>query len=132
MQHLTLSLSKYTLAILKLLPDAIMPEWIFKTPSNFLSITRTTDELSIVCDQSIVPESIELISKDWCVLKVEGPLDFSLTGILSALLLPLAEHKISVFTISTFDTDYILVKKSDLESALNLLDSLSFCSIQKL
>ena len=90
----------------------------------FVSITRTADELSIVCRES---EALRLKAArretGWRVLQVAGPLDFALTGVLAALLAPLASMGISVFTISTFDTDYILVREVDLERAMSGLQA---------
>jgi hypothetical protein len=123
MGKLTLSVLKDTFAICKFDSQSNIPNWLSITNCNFVSITKTEEELSILCDQSIIPEQIEAISvvKDWRALKVEGPLDFSLTGILSALLQPLADQKISIFALSTYDTDYILVKEKDLSHAVEVL-----------
>jgi hypothetical protein len=77
--------------------------------SGFVSITRTTVELSIVCPESDVPEAVKC-DRGWRCLKVAGPLDLSLTGVLAAMAAPLAEAQINTFAISTFDTDYLLVK----------------------
>ena len=87
---------------------------------QFWSLTRTASELSLVCGESQAPEDAEL-EKGWRCLEVEGPLDFSLTGVLSSLLGPLADNGISVFTISTYDTDYLLVKENELEQAVVVL-----------
>lgn len=77
----------------------------------FLSLTETEDELSLVCRTSAAPKSCEAREDGWACVKVEGPLDFSLVGILAELAGILAEEKISIFAVSTFDTDYILMKK---------------------
>jgi uncharacterized protein len=89
--------------------------------SRFLSITKTADELSIVCEQSLVPDGSK-VEKDWNAFKVVGPLDFSLTGILAALTNPLASAGISLFATSTFDTDYVLIKSKDFREALKVLE----------
>ena len=89
-------------------------------------ITKTTDELSIVCYEDIVPKNIKA-EKDWVSFKVEGPLDFSLTGVLSSLAGPLADENISIFSISTFDTDYLLVKSENFIRSKNVLST--FCEI---
>lgn len=129
MNKLTLSVLKETFAICKFDSQSNIPNWLLNTNSKFVSITKTEEELSILCDQAIIPEQVEAISiaKDWRALKVEGPLDFSLTGILSALLQPLAEQKISIFAISTYDTDYILVKEKDLSLAVEVLQKKNVC-----
>ena len=102
-------------AICKLDKDAALPAWA--TAGNFFSITRTTDELSIVCSQSDVPEDVPC-ERDWRCLRVAGTMAFSVVGVLASLVTPLAEAGISVFALSTFDTDYLLVKEKDLENAV--------------
>ena len=87
---------------------------------NFLSITRTDDELSIVCDASISLNS-DKSESGWVCIKVLGPLDFGLTGILAKIASVLAEAEISIFAISTYDTDYILVKKEKLANTEEVL-----------
>ena len=120
---LTLSVLPNQLAVCKLNADAQIPEWALN-PAVLTSITRTRDELSIVCPQANVPAGIQT-ETGWKALKVEGPLDFSLTGILASLANPLAEAKISIFAISTFDTDYVLVKEENLAAAVKILSG--FC-----
>lgn len=107
-----------TMAICQLPPEAGLPAWAVEGP--FFSITRTPDELSIVCHQANVPDGVTS-NRDWRAIKVAGPLDFSLTGILAALAVPLAKAGISIFAISTFDTDYLLVKIDQLENATAVL-----------
>ena len=114
---LTLSALPDTFAICRLDARAPIPLW---ARGDFVSITRTRDELSIVCAQSNVPDGI-MCERDWRALRVEGKLDFALTGVLVALGVPLADAGISIFAISTFDTDYILVKARDLEKAKHVL-----------
>ena len=94
--------------------------------TSFLSITRTREELSIVCPQQFVditnPNLSSItVERDWAMLKVEGPLDFGLTGILASLAVVLAQASISIFAISTYDTDYILVKQECLADAVSVL-----------
>ena len=79
-------------------------------------MTRTADELSIVCDESCVLEGTRA-EQDWVALKLEGPFPFSMTGVLASFLNPLAEAKVPVFVISTSDTDYVLIKQQDLQRA---------------
>lgn len=119
--NLTLSVLSETLGIIRLDKAASVPEWVSWTSPTFLSITKTRDELSIVCDQESVPVNTQHCVRDWRAFKVEGPLDFSLTGILASLSQPLADHKISIFAVSTYDTDYILVKEKDLHAAIDIL-----------
>ncbi|MBD7911685.1 ACT domain-containing protein [Clostridium sp. Sa3CVN1] len=98
--------------------EEVVPRWV--NSKKFTSITRTEDELSIVCEDKNIPQEIK-VERTWRILKIEGPLDFSLIGILSNISSILAEEKISIFAISTFDTDYILVKEEDLEKTINTL-----------
>jgi uncharacterized protein len=125
---LTLSIMATSLAVARFDPCCKIPLWGIEC-SGFRSITKTKDELSIVCSEESVPSDVKA-EKGWRALKVEGPLDFGLTGILSSLAAPLAEAKISIFAISTFDTDYILVKKENLEKAICILGK--FCKINRL
>jgi len=117
-QPLTLSVVPGVFAICRLDASAPIPDWA--GASSFLSITRTRDELSIVCPQDDVPEQV-LSDKGWRCLRVEGPLDLSLIGVLASLTAPLAQAGIGVFAISTYDTDYVLVKAKNLERAILVL-----------
>ena len=123
---LTLSVMPITLAVVRLDALSTIPSWAIDG-GDFFSITRTQDELSVVCLEDKVPQGLK-VERGWRCLKVEGPLDFGLTGILSSLAKPLAEAKISIFAISTFDTDYIMVKKENLQRAVEVLST--FCKIQ--
>ena len=105
-------------AICRLPADAVLPAWTGS--STFASITRTPDELSIVCDEESVPEGARA-ETGWNLLKVEGPLDFSAVGIVASLTAPIAAAGISIFVISTFDTDYLLVKAENLDTAADAL-----------
>ena len=95
-----------------------VPEQIYE--SNFYSISKTEDELSIVCDSSILLNS-EKTETGWSCIKVLGPLDFSLTGILADISTVLSKAEISIFALSTFDTDYILVKSEQILFAKDAL-----------
>jgi hypothetical protein len=106
-------------AVCKLPPESPIPQWA-SGASGFLSITKTQTELSIVCQQASVPTGIET-SSDWRVLGIVGMLDFSMVGVLSAISGLLASQSISIFVISTFDTDYIMVKQSHLSAAMEVL-----------
>jgi hypothetical protein len=117
-QQLTLLMVDGIFAVGRLEPDATIPPWA--TAGDFFSITRTTDELSVVCPQEAVPEGVQC-ERGWRCLRVAGTMPFSVVGILASLTAPLAEAGISVFAISTFDTDYLFVKAEDLESAVDVL-----------
>lgn len=105
-------------AICRLTCAAEIPAWALS--GIFSSITRTPDELSIVCTERQIPEGINR-EGGWRVLKVEGPLDFSLTGILASITVPLAEAAIPVFALSTYQTDYIMIRRADLVKAEQVL-----------
>jgi len=98
-----------------------VPESVFK--AAFYSLTRTEEEVSIVCPDSLKIDSIKRES-GWSCIKIIGPLDLSQTGVLASVSTCLAQAGISIFAISTFDTDYILVKKHTLKSAVKkMIDS---------
>ena len=111
---LVISVLSETFTIHKLSPDASLPEEILK--SNYYSVSKTENELSLVCSEVIEVQSLQS-SKGWKCIKVKGPLDFNLTGILAGISDILAQANISIFAISTFDTDYILVRTHNLSSA---------------
>jgi hypothetical protein len=117
-----LSILPSPLAIARLSPDAAIPAW---ARGGFTSITRTGDELSIVCDDDAVPADVQA-ERGWRGLKLEGPIPFEMTGVAAALLTPLAKAKISIFLISTFDTDYLLLKSADFERAIGVLREASY------
>lgn len=105
-------------AICRLAPESKVPAWAFQ--GSFYSISKTNDELSIVVDQRFAPEGIKK-AENWKGFKIEGPLDFSITGILAALSKSLADNQIPLFCVSTFDTDYILVESQYYEKAKRVL-----------
>jgi hypothetical protein len=120
MSTLTLKLLEETFAIHSLASDIDIPKAVFDAPIFF--IAKTYEETSIVLPQSVNIISDE-VEKDWQALEVVGPLDFTLTGILSKISTILADEKISIFAISTFDTDYILVKSKNVSLATAALIS---------
>ena len=119
MKTLTLSVLPYHLAVCQLDPDVnMLPGWVLELP--FWSVTRTTSELSLVLpEENVLPDWKS--EKGWRGLMVRGPLDFSLVGILAALAAALAAAGIPIFALSTFDTDYLLVKEPDLFHAVEVL-----------
>jgi uncharacterized protein len=116
---LQLTLLSSKLAVCRLSAEAQIPDWAYPG-GELLAIVRTRDELSVVCEQRFVPPQIKA-ERDWRALKVQGPLDFSQVGVLAALALPLAQAGVSIFAISTFDTDYVLVKDQVLGQAVQIL-----------
>jgi hypothetical protein len=107
------------LAVCRLPPDSPMPAWI-EAGGDFVATTRTPDELSIVCAVDVAPDSIPN-EGPWRAFKVQGPLVMTLLGVVAALADPLRDAGISIFAISTYDTDYILVHENDGEAATRAL-----------
>lgn len=105
-------------AVCQLSADAPLPDWL--PTSGFVSTTRTPEELSIVCPDSGIPSDIKA-DRGWVCLKLHGPFPFSLTGILSSFIAPLSANAIPIFAISTYDTDYVLIKQGFGDSALDVL-----------
>jgi hypothetical protein len=108
----------FELSVIRLEPTEALPEWI--QSSAFYSLTRTPDELSIFAETRCVPE-VSGRADGWRALRVAGMLDLELTGVISQLAVPLATRQISIFSISTHDTDYIIVHGDRLEDALYVL-----------
>lgn len=115
---LTFTLYKDIYGVCRLATDDPIPKWAYN--SEMFSITKTKDELSIVCVKKNIPDDVEQ-ERDWRVLKIKGPLDFSLLGILANVSNILAKEGISIFVVSTFETDYILVKDENIDKAVKAL-----------
>ena len=115
-----LTILKDLFTVHKFSPNYEIPIQVFE--SHFYSISKTEDELSIVCKSSLLLDS-HYKETGWSCIKVVGSLDFSLTGILAGISLVLAKAEISIFAISTFDTDYILLKTEKVKSAIKELSS---------
>ncbi|GIW38534.1 MAG: ACT domain-containing protein [Meiothermus ruber] len=105
-------------AVCWLEPTAPVPAWA--EGEGFLSIARAEDELTVVCQQRRVPPGVRA-ERDWRCLRLAGPFDFALTGILAAVLNPLAQAGVGIFAVSTYRTDYVLVKAHHLAQALAAL-----------
>jgi uncharacterized protein len=108
------------LAVCRLASDARIPAWVLE--GAFFCVARTRDELSIVCSEDVctadrMPHAA-LAERGWLALKLEGPFPFSMSGVLASFLQPLAEAQIPIFATSTFDTDYVLIKRENLEQAV--------------
>lgn len=124
---LTLSIMDSMFGIYRLDPGSEIPAWAYE--GSFFSITRTPEELSVVCPESSIPANIPekvRAERGWKCLKVEGPLDFGLTGILAGISRVLADHGISIFAVSTYDTDYILLRENDLKHAVRALEEADY------
>ena len=106
------------LAVCQLAAGSRVPE--LALGAGFFCVTQTAEELSIVCEESRVPDGVR-IERNWIALKLEGPFPFAMTGVLTSFLQPLAEAGIPIFAVATFDTDYVLMKRDNLEAALTAL-----------
>ena len=113
-----LSLLPKRAALVRLASDAAIPPWAVQ--GDFFSVTRTGDELSLVCDEKLVPAGVKA-EAGWRILKVKGPFALSEIGVLAALAMPLAQAKVSLFAISTVDTDYLLVSEKQLDAGVAAL-----------
>jgi hypothetical protein len=113
------------LAVCRLPPHATLPPQDPRAP--FWSVTRTADELSVVLPEEAVRPGWE-VERGWRCLQVVGPLDFSLTGVLHALSAPLATAGIPILAISTYDTDYVLVRETHLARAVVVLERAGHCT----
>lgn len=130
-------MSRLANVVIKVLPEVIsvcrlasaaeVPGWA--KDGIFISITRTEDELSIVCPESEVPDDVQA-ERGWRMLQIQGPLDFGLIGVLASITAPLAGAGVSIFAISTYDTDYVLIKGGDLARAVQALEAAGHTLIQ--
>lgn len=116
---LTLSVLEGEYAISRLEPSSAVPDWAWQ--GELVSVSKTRDELSILCLSSNVPDDVRC-EREWAAFKLNGPFEFTLTGILVSVLEPLRVADIGIFAVSTFDTDYVLVKRANLEAAIEALE----------
>jgi hypothetical protein len=121
--NLPLNILPDHLAVCRLAAEAPIPEWA--PPGNLLALVRTPDELSVVCEERYVPPEVNA-ERGWRALRVQGPLDFSMIGVLASIATPLAQAGVSIFALSTYETDYILIKESSLERAVYALNQAGF------
>ncbi len=114
----TLTLLPGSYAICRLAPDAAIPGWAL-APGDFVSVSRTRDELSIVCAEAGVPAGVRgaQVGRGRRCLRVEGPFDLEVVGVLATIAQPLAGAGVAIFVVSTYDTDYVLLRDADLDAA---------------
>jgi hypothetical protein len=105
-------------AIVRVAPDSPVPDWA--TNGEFMSVTRTAEELSVVCASSNLPADVHSPHR-WTCLKLEGPFPFSQTGVLLSFIEPLSDNGVPIFAISTYDTDYVLIQEEFVERAMGAL-----------
>lgn len=121
MSHqLTIAVHAGCYAICRLEPDAVIPVWA--TTGEFWSVSRTAHEVSVVCMESAAPAEAHAERKRR-LLQIEGTLAFSLTGVMASVTAPLARAEISIFAVSTYDTDYLLVSEEDLHATIAVLEA---------
>jgi uncharacterized protein len=118
-RRLSLVLLPDSMAICRLPPSDPLPAWA--TGAAWWSITRTPDELSIVCPEAAVPREIAA-SRGWSALRFEGPVPLDQTGILASVTAPLAAAHVSLFSVGTYDTDYVLVPAAQRNAAIAALE----------
>ncbi len=123
--RLKLRETPWRLAVCRFPADAPLPAWVLHGEAEFYSITRTPDELSVVCAEDDLPPSVsDRVERDWRAFAVVGPLPFGLVGVVSGLTSPLAAAGIPVFVLSTYDTDYVMVKAADHLRSFEVLASM--------
>ena len=124
---LTLSILPEKIGICHFDKNSPIPDWALER-TNFTSITRTMDELSITLPQEKIPGGV-MVERDWRAFKLEGDVELASIGIIASLAKPLAEAGISIFNVSTYETNYVLVEEKNLENAKNILSK--FCEIKE-
>jgi hypothetical protein len=117
--QLLLTVLPGTYAIARFAPDASIP--VSYTQGFFYSVTKTEEELSLVCEEKLLAADMKA-ERRRRLIRVESTLAFSLTGIVASLAIPLAEASVSIFAVSTYDTDYLLVNDGDLDQAVAALE----------
>ena len=121
-----LTLLEGTFAVCKLDTNERTPGWVLDTAGPIACVVRTADELCIICAEEDVPRTAVKVERGFRAFKLEGPVPFTTVGVVSGLTKPLAEAGISVFVISTFDTDYLMVNEKHVERAAKLLTAAGF------
>jgi hypothetical protein len=115
-------------AICSFPPDMTLPDWTDR--SSIFSITKTPKEITVVCEENLVPGECKR-SENWKCIKVEGSFDLDAVGVLASIAGPLAQNKISLYVISTFDTDYVLIHVNDIDKAVSCLSEFGHSFIGK-
>jgi hypothetical protein len=114
--NLILNLHQRDLSVVRLSPQDGVPAWLDLAASPLVSVTFATNELSIVCRTNLVPHGLRS-EGPWRAFEIVGPIDFGLTGVLASVLNPLAVAGLSIFALSTYDTDWILVRSESISTA---------------
>ena len=130
--RLKLRTTPWRLAVCRFPAGSPPPAWVFHAEAEFFSVTRTPDEMSVVCSEDHRPPTVEQDERGWRAFALEGPIPFETTGVIAALAAPLAEARIPVFVVSTYDTDYLLVKGSRYAEACKALARCCGIDLQEL
>ena len=117
--YLPIQVLESRFAVCRLAADAPEPDWA--RAGELLAIIRTREELSLVCEERFVPPEVKA-ERGWRAFQIQGPLDFALTGVLESVARPLTEAAVSLFALSTYDTDFFLVKQGAFDRALAALE----------
>ncbi|MGE5108708.1 MAG: ACT domain-containing protein [Sphingobacteriales bacterium] len=112
-----------TYSLCRLSPIEKIPGWIFN--SSFYTVSKTPDELSVVCETEFVPADIKK-NTGWKMLRIDAVLDLSLTGITAKFSAPLAEAGVNLCVIATYDTDYVMIQEEKLAIARTALNNAGF------
>jgi hypothetical protein len=116
----SLSLFEEEYAVCRLDKSAPIPAWAIR--GEFFSVSRTPDELSIVCEQEAVPPETDH-DGGWRCFKIESPFEFDLAAMISSVAAPLADEQIDIFVVATQDSDYLLVRQADLDRSISRLQN---------
>ncbi len=111
------------LAVCRMPETGPPPPWVFYQDTRIFSVTRAPGEISVVCAEDDIPPSMTRIEPGWRSIGLRGPIPFTETGVLASVIQPLASAGVSVFALSTFDTDYVLVRETDLAHAIKILSA---------
>lgn len=123
MNDLTFELIPGTYSLCRMEPHEGVPSWVYL--SAFFSVTKSKEELSIVCEEYLVPDDVT-VEESWRLLRIVGTLDLTLTGITAKFSAPLAEADINICVIATYDTDYLMVKSDKILKTLEVLSKAGF------
>ena len=124
-----LSLLEGRFSVVRLDAADAMPAWALDRGRAFAAVVRTEDELSVVCREEDVPATAGRVEPGFRALKLLGPVPFTTVGVVSGMTKPLAEAGIGVFLVSTYDTDYLLVKEAHLQRAVGILQRAGFATV---
>ena len=124
--RLPLTLLDESFAVCRMDPHERAPAWVLDMPGLLMALVRTPTELCILCDEADVPRTATAVEKGFRAVRLDGTIPHAVSGVLSSMTKPLAEAGISVFSLFTYDTNYLLVKQADVEGASKALAKAGF------